>query len=925
MNYNLICHRPGSSIGAPISKTLPAKSFEASPATVSQMTPGTPGSMSGMQMVPGMGMQMVPSTMPPKRQEMDPNMILMQQQQQMIQGSMHGSMQQLQQPAVAIAPFNRMSATSPLPQQLMSGTPLLNRSGTPLNDGSQPMRPQMIPLAMSNQGINQMGMQLMSPGEQQQHQQMMQQQQNLPHLPPNNYHPQLPPHLTKQYHPESGISGEVIQENDSDHDYENYPVNGEGQQQNHNQTQNAMIEHSSVQMMGGNAQMMRPPSRQRDSIDSEGKYMSENSRITHNPTSPYVLSASPLAPGANVLPSNTNINNSLPRPLNTQRLPSALYDPNRNSQNSPLQFQHADASSSRGSLQKLFHNNNNVPVPLPALSHQNSRSSITDEFRKRGLLGNSAYGTSENPYGEGPYDFKSSYSECPYGMASNVHNRPADIIPKRHGSQELLQSRAVTNSRSLENSAGSLQSPVSPPALPPVMGQPISAQIQPMSNVQMYYQQQPPVLSLRGPMITQGSSIYGSNRPTLERIEERFNNIKINENGNTDTENGDEMNSKNGNGADLSSSESSLTDMSRQHGRSYNDQGSSGNSRGEKRFPELQAISPSNSPHTLAQFSMSNFNTLDSCTTNKFSVAASNDFSIVGDDELMEKIRRSTDTLDRGSVEINPDTVLSPTMSHSSHSSTPFRDRDLPPMPQYGNNAHHQQFQQRSRNSSQSQSRNPSRADEHPQSDMRQSMNHPYDQRNIDSRNSNTGDLCFLNSSGLNEDLNDVDDVSCASEEVFGRGNLESEKFNSPATSRGGNLPPSHFHQAIPSHLQHRIPQSARDSPSERSMTNFSNATSDRDRFNDADSYDSNAVINSYLRQSRSRSPADFLSSSSAAPRDPYGGIMDSEERRRLYSPSKSTSFDILQQLTNVDHKESVSDEGEESNYEEDFDNLDDN
>ncbi|XP_075245670.1 FERM, ARHGEF and pleckstrin domain-containing protein 1-like isoform X2 [Convolutriloba macropyga] len=261
--------RPNSAMAAPISKTLPAKTFEAAPATA-QMTPGTPGSMQGVQMLPGG--QMVPSTMPPKRPDMDPNIAMMHhQQQQQQQQMLHGSMQQLQQhPAAAIAPFNRMSATSPLPQQLIAGTPLLNRSATPLNDGSQPMRPQMIPLAMSNQGLNQMGMQLLSPGSDPSQQMLQQQQQQTPQLPPNSYHPQLPPHLTKQYHPEVGISGEVIQENESDHDYENYPVNGEGQNANQNQTQNAMLDHVNPQhpgvaMVGGQV-MMRPSSRQRDSL-----------------------------------------------------------------------------------------------------------------------------------------------------------------------------------------------------------------------------------------------------------------------------------------------------------------------------------------------------------------------------------------------------------------------------------------------------------------------------------------------------------------------------------------------------------------------------------------------------------------------------------------------------------------------------------
>ena len=918
-------------MAAPISKTLPAKTFEAAPATA-QMTPGTPGSMQGVQMLPGG--QMVPSTMPPKRPDMDPNIAMMHHQQQQQQQMLHGSMQQLQQhPAAAIAPFNRMSATSPLPQQLIAGTPLLNRSATPLNDGSQPMRPQMIPLAMSNQGLNQMGMQLLSPGSDPSQQMLQQQQQQTPQLPPNSYHPQLPPHLTKQYHPEVGISGEVIQENESDHDYENYPVNGEGQNANQNQTQNAMLDHVNPQhpgvaMVGGQV-MMRPSSRQRDSLaNSEGKYSSENFRITPNSVSPYVLASSPMAQNANTRLSNTNINNSLPRPLNTQRLPASLYDPNRNSLNSPIHFQ--QSSSSRGSLQKLFNNNNNnVPAPLPALSHQNSRSSIAEELRKRAMYGNPganvAYGMVESPYGEGPYDFKTSYSECPYGTPSNLHTRPAEILPKRHGSQELLQSRTSlpkTASRSLETSSSALQSPVSPPALPPAMSQPVS-QIQPMPNVQqVHYHQQPPILSLRGPLITQGStSIYGSNKPTLERIDERFNNMRVTESGNTDTENAEERNSlTEDKGADLSSSESSLGEGPRQQGSSYNDPSNPALSRGNKRFPELPAISPSNSPHALAQFSMSNFNTLDSCATNKFSMAASNDFSIVGDDELMEKIRRSTDTLDRGSAEINPDTVLSPTMSHSSHSSTPYRDsRDLPPLPP-SSAGYHQQYRNRSRNSSQSQSRNPSRAEEiHPVTGSHQ--NTLEDERKFHQGNVGA-DVCFMNSSGLNEDLNDVDDVSCASEEVFGRLNPDSsDKYNTP-TGRHVEMQ-GHYPGAIPSHMQ-QPRSSARNSPSERSMTNFSNATSDRDRFNDADSFDSNAVINNYLRQSRSRSPADFLSSSSAVPRDSYGRLEEAEERRRLYSPSKSTSFDILQQLTNVDHKESVSDEGEESNYDEDLDNLDD-
>ena len=37
-----------------------------------------------------------------------------------------------------------MSTTSPLPQQLIAGTPLMNRSGTPLNEPPPP-RPQMMP------------------------------------------------------------------------------------------------------------------------------------------------------------------------------------------------------------------------------------------------------------------------------------------------------------------------------------------------------------------------------------------------------------------------------------------------------------------------------------------------------------------------------------------------------------------------------------------------------------------------------------------------------------------------------------------------------------------------------------------------------------------------------------------------------------
>ena len=864
---------------------MPAKPMDSGPA--GSITPGTPGSVTGMP-IPGMNPQMQPQTMPPKRLDLtDPNtqQMMFQQQQQNLHGSLQqipGSMQHLpvsmQQNQMAMAPqFNRISTTSPLPQQLVAGTPLMNRSGTPLNE--PPPRPQMIPGMMGAAHGGSQQLQTMM----QEHQNAMQMQQLQKHPSDSHrYYPQLPPQLSKPYStsqamPGPPLNGEVIAENESDHDYENYPI----PEESHPQQQAVLNGHPN------SAVMMRPPSRQRDSLNpSEGKYFDGRSM-----TSLYHSSAS------SKLPMTPNFN-QIPPEQQFQQQQQILSSSRSGSRNSLISSHLHYRASSREMLQPI---NNRTPTPV--LSHQNSRSSISNDVRKRPIpnnpsTGSLVYGTVENPYSEGPYDFKSSYSECPYGSSNAYSGRPAEIFPRRHGSQELLKSSSnlapQVAPRSLNSSNSGLQSPVSPPTLPPVLGQPLTANFQPipMSNV-MYGQNSShaaPALVTWGPVLNQ-TAVYGSNRPALARIEEKVSQMKLV--GNAE---GGPMESESPNNGKLSSSSSSFNELNDGHRKqTLKNEGS----RSSKQFPELPTISPNNS-HPLNQFSMSNFNTLDSCATNKFSVAVSNDFSLVDDDEAINQVRRSCDTLDRGSAEINTDRVLSPT--DSSSSGTPFRE--VPPHLHALNNLPSHYAMNRARMGV--------RDIQHASAAASNNNRRPGLVENGGKRNSNEhslGDMSFFSGSAANEDdvMNDVDDVSCASEEVFGKLNpldrSHQEHAQLPKNYLGG--------QVLPGVQQYGVSRQVEEDAC--SLSNLSSSIATADRFSNHGS--SNFGGMSHHRMT-SASPHDYLKRGSDS--------FFNNERESSYAGgrlrSKTNSFDILQQLTSVDHKQSVSDEGEDFDDDEDLD-----
>ena len=738
----------------------------------------------------------------------------------------------------------------------------------------------------------------------QEHQHAMQMQQLQKHpSDPNRYYPQLPPQLSKPYSTSQAMSapplnGEVIAENESDHDYENYPI----PEESHPQQAAVLNGHSN------NAAMMRPPSRQRDSMNpSEGKYFDTARSVTSSHRSSTASSKLPMTPNFNQLP---------PQQQHQLQQQVLLSNSRSGSRNSLLSSQSHYRASSREMLQP---NNNGNHTPV--LSHQNSRSSIGSDVRRRPMpnqpnTGSLVYGTVENPYSEGPYDFKSSYSECPYG-SSNAYGsgRPAEIFPRRHGSQELLKSSSniapQLAPRSLNSSNSGLQSPASPPALPPVLGQPLTANFQPIPMSNAMYGQSPshvaPALVTRGPVVNQ-ASVYGSNRqPALARIEEKVSQMKLVGN----NAEGAGLESESPSNGKLSSSGSSLNELN--DGLRKQTLKSEGSTRSSKQFPELPTISPTNS-HPITQFSMSNFNTLDSCATNKFSVAVSNDFSLVDDDDAINQVRRSTDTLDRGSAEINPDRVLSPT--NSSSSGTPLRE--IPPHLHALNNlpSHYRaRMGVRDIHSSPTSAATASNVlnnnrSRHPGLEKGTGGNRACNEHSL-------GNMGFLggNTVVANEDdvMNDVDDVSCASEEVFG-------KLNPLDRSQ-------HEHAQLPRNLQGAqisglpgIPQYGAPRPHEEdacSMSNLSSSLATADRFSNHGSSNFGGISHRGMRNSAS--PHDYLNRGSDS--------FFNNDRESSYAGgrlrSKTNSFDILQQLTNVDHKQSVSDEGEDFNDEDDED-LDD-